>query len=278
MRIDTHIHFWNFDKNRHSWIGNEMKSLREDYLPEHIQTSFKRNGINGCIVVEASATEWETHFLVELAKTHSIIKGVVGWVDLQAGNAEERIEYFSQFNIIKGWRFRWDENNPDQMFDPGIGKGLSFLNDKGYCIELFIQPHQITKAVELATAYPQTVFILDHAGKPDIRHRELSGWAGSIKEIARCPNVYCKLSGFLTLAKWKDWSAGDFYPYLDVLFGSFGVERLLFGSDWPVITLSGIYVQWVSLLEKYMEGLPVEDRDKVFGVNAVKVYRLENLA
>lgn len=277
MRIDTHIHFWKFDKNRLSWIGKEMKSLQEDYLPEHIQTSFKRNGIDGCIAVEASATEWETHFLVELAKTHPIIKGVVGWVDLSADNLEERIDYFSQFSIIKGWRFHGEEKEPDRLFDSGLKRGLALLKDKRYCLELFIQPDQIVRVIELAMGYPELAFVLDHGGKPDIRHRDLDSWTRSINDLARYPNVYCKLSGFLTLAKWKEWSAGDFYPYLDVLFDSFGADRLLFGSDWPVITLSGIYVQWVSLLEKYMEGKSIEDRDKVFGGNAVKLYRLESL-
>src|SRR5688500_6240880 len=104
MAIDSHVHFWKYDKNRYDWIDNNMKILQKDHLPEHLTQTFERNGIHGCVAVQAAATEFETLFLVELAKTHPVIKGVVGWVDLQDDKVEERLEYFSQFPIIKGYR------------------------------------------------------------------------------------------------------------------------------------------------------------------------------
>jgi L-fuconolactonase len=116
---------------------------------------------------------------------------------------------------------------------------------------------------------------LDHCAKPAIRDKDIDQWKKDITELASYPNVHCKLSGLFTEAKWKNWSAADFYPYLDVVFNAFGVERLMFASDWPVMLLSGIYVQWKSLIEKYMEGFLDEDREKVFGLNAINFYRLE---
>ena len=95
-----------------------------------------------------------------------------------------------------------------------------------------------------------------------------------MKRISNNPNIYCKLSGLLTEASWQNWSAADFYPYLDAVFEAFGTDRLVFGSDWPVILLSGIYVQWKSLLEKYMEGFKPEERDQVFRTNAIRFYNL----
>ncbi len=273
MKVDAHIHFWQYEKEQQAWITREMKALRQDHLPEHIQTSLRRNGIDACIAVESSATELDTHFLVELARTHSIIQGVVGWVDLLGANVEERLAYFSQYPIIKGWRYRLEDREEGFMRDPRLRKGLSLLQAHNYRFDLLVGPGQLKETVGLVSDFPEMVFILDHAGKPDIRHRDLQSWSVLIRELAQSPNLYCKLSGLLTLAQWKDWSAAEFYPYLDVLFEHFGPQRLLFGSDWPILTLSGIYVQWISLIEKYMENLSSEEREGVMGGGMVYVRR-----
>lgn len=272
MKIDAHIHFWLYEKKQQAWITQEMKSLRQDNLPGQVQTSLRRNGIDACIAVESSASELDTHFLVELARTHSIIQGVVGWVDLLAENVEERVSYFSRYPIIKGWRYQLEDREKGFMKDPRFRKGLSILQTHDYRFDLFVGPGQLEETTGLVSDFPEMVFILDHAGKPDIRNRDIDSWSVMIRELAQSPNLYCKLSGLLTLAQWKDWSASEFYPYLDVLFKHFGPQRLLFGSDWPILTLSGIYVQWISLLEKYMENLSSEEREAVMGGNAGRAY------
>lgn len=274
MKVDAHIHFWQYEKEQHAWITREMKALRHDHLPEHIQTSLRRNGIDACIAVESSASELDTHFLVELARTHTMIQGVVGWVDLLAENLEERLAYFSQYPIIKGWRYRLEDREDGFLKDPRLRKGLSLLQANNYRFDLFVGHRQLKETIGLVSDFPEIVFILDHAGKPDIRNRDLQSWSALIRELAQSQNLYCKLSGLLTLAQWKDWSAAEFYPYLDVLFKHFGTQRLLFGSDWPILTLSGIYVQWISLLEKYMENLSTEEREAVMGGNAEREYGL----
>jgi L-fuconolactonase len=129
-------------------------------------------------------------------------------------------------------------------------------------------------AVDFVAAFPQQQFILDHCAKPNIKKKELELWRSGITDLATLPNVVCKLSGLITEAGWKQWSPHDFYPYLDIVFESFGMDRLLFGSDWPVMLLSGIYVQWKSLIEKYMENMLSEDQEKVMGLNAEKAYRI----
>lgn len=128
--------------------------------------------------------------------------------------------------------------------------------------------------LEFVSKFPDQKFVINHCAKPDIGKKNIEEWKTLMKEMAQQPNVQCKLSGLLTETKWKEWSPGDFYPYLDVVFESFGTDRLMFGSDWPVILLSGMYVQWKSLLEKYMENFTEEDRLKVFGENAIQVYDL----
>lgn len=274
MAIDTHVHFWKYNKKRDSWITDDMKILQQDYLPETISASFKRNGIDGCVAVQADQSELETHFLVELAKTHPIIMAVVGWIDLRADNINDRLAYFSQFPIIRGWRHIVQGEPVDFMHNKDFRRGLTAIQTYGYTYDILIYPHQLNPAIDLVKSFPDQPFVLDHCAKPIVRNKEIDQWKKEITELAALPNINCKLSGLLTEAKWKQWSPGDFYPYLDVIFQNFGVDRIMFGSDWPVILLSGMYVQWKSLIEKYMEEFNEDDREKVFTTNAQNFYRL----
>ncbi|MGZ8558580.1 MAG: amidohydrolase family protein [Chitinophagaceae bacterium] len=272
--IDSHVHFWKYDKIRDAWITDKMKTLQQNYLPETIAGTIKRNGINSCIAVQADQSELETLFLVELSKTHPVIRGVVGWIDFQNENIEERLDYFSQYSIIKGWRHIVQEEPDDFLLRPAFQRGISALQKYNYTYDLLIYPKQLKAALEFVSKFPEQKMVIDHCAKPDIAGKKIDEWAVLMNAIAMHPNVYCKLSGLLTEAKWKEWSPAEFYPYLDIVFNAFGTDRLLFGSDWPVILLSGMYVQWKSLLEKYMEDFAREEKEKVFSGNAVCFYNL----
>ncbi len=272
--IDSHVHFWKYDKKRDAWITDKMKTLQQNYLPETIAGTLKRNGINGCIAVQADQSELETLFITELAKTHNIIKGAVGWIDLQNENIEERLNYFSQYPIIKGWRHVVQEEPGDFLLRPAFQRGITALQPYSYTYDVLIYPRQLKAALEFVTKFPEQKMVIDHCAKPDIAGKKIDEWAVLMKEIAQHPNVYCKLSGLFTEAKWKEWKPAEFYPYLDIVFNAFGTDRLLFGSDWPVMLLSGMYVQWKSLLEKYMEDFDREEKEKVFGGNAIRFYNL----
>ena len=274
MIIDTHVHFWKYDKKRDAWITDEMKILKQDHLPAHLIPTLKRNGVDGCVAVQAGQSEYETHFLIELAKTHSEIKGVVGWTDLQSKNVEERFQFFSQYNSIKGWRHVVQSEPDDFLLRDDFQNGIRALAPFNYTYDILIYHYQLKPALEFVSKFPKQKFVIDHCAKPDIGKKNIDEWKVLMKEMAQHSNVYCKLSGLFTETKWKQWSAGDFYPYLDTVFEVFGTDRLMFGSDWPVILLSGIYVQWKSLLEKYMENFVEEDRLKVLGENAIEFYNL----
>ena len=273
MIIDSHVHFWKYNKKRDAWM-NEMKILQIDYLPEHLSLTLKRNAVDGVIAVQADQSEVETRFLVELSKTHPIIKGVVGWLDLRAANLEEKLAEFSQFPIIKGYRHIVQGEPDDFLLKEDFQRGVSALKQYNYTYDILIYPRQLKAAATFVGKFPEQKLIIDHCAKPDIKNKKIDDWKTGIEEIARHPNVYCKLSGLFTEAAWKEWSPSDFYPYLDVVFKAFGTDRLIFGSDWPVILVSGIYVQWKSLIEKYMENFDEEDKQKVFGENAVRFYDL----
>ncbi len=272
--IDSHVHFWKYDKVTYDWIDNSMKTLQQDYLPEHLALVSKRNNVDGVVAVQATQSEMETHFLVELAKTHPIIKGVVGWIDLQADNIADRLQYFSQYPIIKGYRHVVQGEPIDFLARTNFRRGVAALKAYNYTYDILIFHHQLQPAIDFVRAFPDQPFVIDHCAKPDIRHKKIDDWKAGIQEIAQFPNVRCKLSGLFTETNWKEWSAADFFPYLDVVFEAFGTDRLMFGSDWPVMLLSGIYVQWKSLLEKYMESFSADDREKVFGSNAIQFYNL----
>lgn len=271
--IDSHVHFWKYDKKRDAWM-NDMKTLQQDYLPPTLAGTLKRNGVAGCVAVQADQSELETHFLVELAKTHTIIRGVVGWIDLQKENVEERLNYFSQYPVIKGWRHIVQSEPDDFLLRPAFLKGVSALQPYNYTYDVLIYPKQLKTALEFVSKFPEQKLVIDHCAKPNIAGKEIDEWTTSIEAIAKSPNVYCKLSGLFTEAKWKQWSPAEFYPYLDIVFDAFGTDRVLFGSDWPVILVSGMYVQWKSLLEKYMEAFSIEEKEKVFGKNAIAFYSL----
>lgn len=274
MIIDAHVHFWKHDKKRDTWISDDMKALQQDYLPEHLMLIEKRNDINGLVAVQAQQTEVETRFLVELSKTHPAIKGVVGWVDLRNARVKEKLEHYSQYPVIKGWCHSGQNEPNDFLLSEDFQRGVHELQAFNYTYDILINYHQCPAAAEFISRFPQQKFVIDNCARPDIRNKKIDEWKVWIREFAKHPNVCCKVSGLFTEAAWKQWSAGDFYPYLDVVFEAFGTDRLLFGSDWPMILLSGIYVQWKSLVEKYMEDFSAEEREKVFGLNAVQFYGL----
>lgn len=272
MIIDSHVHFWKYNKTEYDWIDRNMKILQKDYLPEDLVATLQRNNVDGCIAVQALASELDTRFLAELAKTHPFIKGVIGWADLRSDDLFEKLTELKTYSPIIGIRHIVQSEPDDFMYDERFRAGISLLREFGYTYDILIFPRQLSAAVDLVKMFPDQQFILDHCAKPNIKEKEMDRWRTGLTDLALYPNVSCKLSGLITEASWKSWSPGEFYPYLDVVFGAFGANRLMFGSDWPVMLLSGIYVQWKSLLEKYMEDHLPEERDAVFGDNARRIY------
>ena len=273
MIIDAHVQFWKYKKGAYPWITSNMDMLKEDFLPENFSLTAKRNEIDGVVAVNAHPAEVETRFLVELSKTHPIINGVVGWIDLANEYVNEKLAFFSQYPVIKGWYIDL-QNNPGLLADANFLQGINEVQSLNQTCDLQVNHDQLPAIVEFFSRFPQQECVITHCAKPDIRHGAMDEWKFLIREIAKHPNAYCKISGLFTQASWKQWSAGDFYPYLDVVFESFGTDRLLYASDWPVLLLSGIYVQWKSLLENYMKDFAEEEKEKVFGLNAKRFYNL----
>jgi L-fuconolactonase len=276
MVIDSHVHFWKYNNKDLPWIDRNMKVLQKDYLPSDIELTLKRNNVDGCIAVQAAPSELETRFLAELANTHGYIKGVVGWADLRAGDVEKKLSELKQYPAVVGIRHIVQDEQDDFLYDEKFRSGISLLKSFGFTYDILVYPRQLKAAVDFVQSFPDQTFIIDHCAKPDVKNSEMDTWRQGITDLALYPNVSCKLSGLITEAAWKNWSPADFYPYLDVVYQAFGMQRLMFGSDWPVMLLSGLYVQWKSLLEKYMERMLPEDREQVFGLNALRIYDINS--
>ena len=276
MKIDSHQHFWRYDAVRDAWITDSMVALKRDFLPEHLDVELMANGIDASIAVQADSSERETKFLLDLAERNSRIAGVVGWVDLLSARLDERLEYFSHFSKLRGFRhIAQAEPNDRFLMGENFVKGLAQLRRFGFTYDILIFPKQLPAAIELVARLPEQHFVIDHCAKPEVKSGTLSRWAAQIREIAQNKNVSCKVSGLVTEADWKHWNADDFKPYLDVVFDAFGAERVMFGSDWPVCLLAATYRQVKQVLDGYVKGFSPGDRDKIFGGNAARFYKLK---
>ena len=275
MNIDSHQHFWRYTAAEYPWMTDKLSTLRRDSLPEHLAPLLAHAGLDGCVAVQAQQTVAEARWLLGLADAHPFIKGVVGWVDLQSDRVEEPLAELARHPRFVGVRHVvQDEPEDDFMLRPGFQRGIGKLRQFNLAYDLLVFPKQLPAAIQLAANFPEQRFVLDHIAKPFIRAGTLAPWPEQLRELAKAPNVWCKVSGMVTEAKWDGWRAADFRPYLDVVFAAFGPDRLMFGTDWPVCTLAGSYAQVHALAADYTQALTAEARAKFFGGNAAAFYRL----
>ena len=275
MRLDSHQHFWQFNPAEYGWMKPEWP-IRRDFLPSDLAPLLKQQELHGCIAVQARQTIEESRWLLTLARESPIIKGVVGWVDLRSDRVEEQLAELAPHPRFVGVRHVVQDEPDDRfMLQPDFIRGISKLKQFKLTYDLLVFPHQLSAASELVRRFPEQPFVLNHLAKPHIRDGMLSPWREQIRELAQCPNVFCKVSGMVTEADWTSWQPADFRPYLDVAFDAFGEDRLMFGSDWPVCLLAGSYERIFRLMDDYTQQLPPADRAKFFGANAVRFYGIE---
>ena len=274
MRIDSHQHFWNYDPIVYAWIDESIASLQRDFLPKDLKPILDANKIDGCIAVQADQSEAETEFLLKCSEENSFVKAVVGWVDLCADNVEERLAHFAENKKLTGVRHVVQEEPDDFMLREDFQFGISKLENFGLVYDILVYPTQLRASIVLANKFPQQAFILDHIAKPYIKDGKIDQWKKEIEELAKAPNVYCKISGMVTEADFKNWRKEDFTRYLDVVFNAFGIDRIAYGSDWPVSTLAAEYSEQLNIVEDYIADFSEEDKAKVMGGNAIKFYNL----
>lgn len=276
LRIDSHQHFWKFDAMRDSWINDDMASIRRDFVPADLEKLLSDNQMDGCVVVQSDQSEAENNFQLENANTYPFIKGIVGWVDLQSANVEERLAHWSQYEKMKGFRHVLQgESNRALMLTPNFMRGIQKLKKHQFTYDILIFPDQLGYTLEFVQSFPDQLFVIDHMAKPSIKTQEMSEWKKMMIAIGAYKNVYCKISGMVTEADWKAWKKDDFSVYIDTVVEAFGIERLMFGSDWPVCLVAATYDQVVGLVKDYFSTFSASEQAMLFGGNACKFYNLK---
>lgn len=274
--LDTHVHFWNFDPVRDAWIDDSMQVIRRDFLPTDLDTELRTNGIAGCVAVQADQSEEETNFLLQLADKHGIVKKVVGWVDLRSPDIAERLDYFSQFEKLAGFRhIVQGEADVNFLLRNDFKRGIAALEQHGFTYDILVFPQQLGAVLEFVRQFPNQLFVIDHLAKPYIKDGFFDGWATLMRSIAQHENVHCKVSGMVTEADWQGWKYEDFVPYLDLVTEAFGTQRLMFGSDWPVCLLGGSYGEVVNTVRRFFEGFSATEHQAVMGENGLMFYHIK---
>jgi L-fuconolactonase len=275
-RIDAHQHFWHYDPVEYDWIEGTMAALRRDFLPTDLEPELRRAGFDACIAVQARQTLEETRWLLELADRHAFIAGVVGWANLQAPDVRAQLEPFVGRPKLVGLR-HIVQAEPDERFllRPAFLRGMAALRDLGLAYDILVYPRHLPVAVEFAQRLEGQRLVLDHLGKPDIRGGEIQEWRRHLRALAAGGHVMAKLSGLVTQADGRAWTPDQIRPYLDVAFESFGYERLMVGSDWPVCTVAADYGRTMRVVTDYLRDRPSLEQDAVLGGNATRLWRLD---
>ncbi len=272
MLLDAHQHFWRYDPVEYPWIPPQS-ALARDWLPGDLEAVQQPLGLNGSIAVQARQSVAESDWLLGLADADESVKGVVGWVDLQADNLEEDLARLTRHPKFVGVRHVVQDETDDRfLLKPAFLRGVSRLNDFGLTYDILIYPQQLPAAIEFVQQLPEQPFVLDHIAKPFIRGEMISPWDEQIRQLAAFPNVMCKLSGMVTEADHANWKPEDFRPYFDVVVDAFTPQRLMWGSDWPVCRLAGSYEQVYRLVEGLTAGWSATDREALFGGNCARFY------
>ena len=274
-RIDSHQHFWKFDPVRDSWINDEMKFIQKDFLPADLQPILEQNGFDGCITVQSDQDYVENRFQLDNAEGNDFIKGIVGWVDLKSRHVEKDLEYLSQFEKMKGFRHVLQgEHQRDLMLQASFMNGISLLNKYDFTYDILIFKDQVQYLPKFVSSFPDQPFVLDHISKPDIKTGNIDQWKKDISALGQFQNLYCKISGMVTEADWKAWKKENFKPYMDVVAETFGVDRIMFGSDWPVCLVAASYDEVVGIVEDYFSSFSEDEKEKFFALNAIEFYNL----
>jgi len=273
MQLDSHQHFWRYNPAHQVWMTDEMDVLRRDYLPTELHPQLRSIAFEGTIAVQARQMTEETEWLLAQAQAHDWIKGVVGWVDLRSPRLREQLERYARHPKLVGVRHVvHDEPDDEFMLLPEFRRGIGQLREFDLTYDLLLFPRHLPVAAKLVREFPDQPFVVDHLAKPAIRDAQVSPWKEDLRLLAEFPNVFCKLSGMVTEAKWKQWRDDDFHRYMDIVLDAFGARRVMIGSDWPVCTLSGEYASTMGIVIDYAQQLPAEAREDILGGACARFY------
>jgi L-fuconolactonase len=274
-KIDAHHHLWKYSAPQYPWISENMGLLRRDFLIQDLMDVIEESDIEGVVTVQARQSLAETQWLLDLACHHDFIRGVVGWVALSDPKVDRDLEHFSTHAKFKSVRHVLHDE-PDDLYilREDFNRGIKLLKDFGLRYDLLIFERHLPQTIQFVDRHPNQILILDHVAKPQVSDGLISPWRENLTELARRENVFCKLSGLVTEASWQSWTEADLDPYLQIALTAFGQERVMFGSDWPVILLGSSYARWADIVRRYISHLSEYEQERIWGKTATEVYRL----
>ena len=272
MRIDAHHHLWTLARGDYGWLTPALAPIYRDFRLPDLMPLLTAAGIEGTILVQAAPTEAETMFLLDIADNAELVRGVVGWTDFDAADGVARIEALTSRNLLVGLRpMVQDIADDDWLLRPALTPLLAAMQRDGLVFDALVLPRHLPRLLRVIDRHPDLVFVLDHCGKPELATGEIEVWQRDIALLAERPNIVCKLSGLATEAA-PDWKPADLRQAVDHVVKLFGPQRLLWGSDWPVVNLAGGYEKWFTAAETLLADLSSDDKAAVFGGNAARIY------
>ena len=275
MLIDAHHHLWQYNPRDYVWMTGSMSALRRDYLIPDLRTVMRESGAEATVAVQARQTIEETQWLLDLAEQNPFLLGVVGWVPLCAPDVASDLERFARNSRLKGVRHvLHDESDDFYMLRDDFSRGVGLLSSFNLVYDILIFERHLPQTLRFVDRHPNQVFVVDHIAKPKIRENSLSPWKKNIEELAKYDNVYCKVSGMATEAEWGASTVGQLQPYFDVVLSAFGSARLMFGSDWPVLTLASTYKKWVDTFRVLITELSSDEQEDICWRTARRAYNL----
>jgi L-fuconolactonase len=256
-------------------MADGMEGLRRDFLIEDLRAVTAEVGVTGTIVVETERTGEETAWLSQVAASDDLIRGVVGWAPLTSPAVVAELERIASLPKMKAIRHPIHDESDDQfLLRDDFNRGVAALKQFDLRYDILIFERHLPQTIQFVDRHPDQVFILDHVAKPRIRDRVFSPWRENIRKLARRSNVYCKVSGMVTEADWDTWSDKVVSPYIETVVEAFTPNRLMFGSDWPVMTLASSYGRWMATIQSAIAQLSVTEKERILGGTAVEAYGL----
>jgi L-fuconolactonase len=277
MRIDAHQHFWDLSRFPYPWMPPAPSPLRRNFLPEDLQPILERNSFDGSVVVQATTSPEEGPWLLQLAETHRMVLGIVAWVDLTDPQLGRTLDTLQAHPKFKGVRHPvHDESDDRWLLRSDVLRGLKELERRKIPYDLLLRPKHLPVAIELIDRVPSLNMVIDHISKPLIAQAKFAGWAEDMERISKAPQIYVKLSGMITEAEWKTWTSDNLRPYVQHVLKLFGPDRCMFGSDWPVCLLAGIWKEVLAGLTQALGPVPQMERNKIMGETAARFYKLHS--
>jgi L-fuconolactonase len=277
MRIDSHIHVWNIARGDYGWLAPTpaLSPIYRDFGLEDLRPALTGAGIGAAVLVQAAPTVAETRFLLDVARnSRGLVRGVVGWADLGAPGVAPILEELAANPLLKSVRpMLQDLEDRRWIAQPQVAIALEALAELGLRFDALVTPRELPWLLETVRRHPDLAVVVDHCAKPDIGHAVWQPWAADIAALAADTSAYCKLSGLVTEAG-AAWTIDHLRPYVDHIMACFGPQRIMWGSDWPVVTLAASYDDWLVTSDALLSGLTPAEREVIFGGNAARFYGL----